>query len=326
MRIWQILGALVVLVTGCAPAPGPPPPSELQLDSGAPGQAAEALELASWREILAAEGAVPENQQVGTLALELIELLRSPNPEIRDDIATTLLDNWILRQKTLTGGDLRALLGPLSSALEGGEAASGEATNGEATREEPAHGRSFSALALSMVVRRDTELGFLSPEEISSLVVASGRYAASESDLRGRVEGEGWVHAAAHTADLLAALASHPAVGEEQAKVLLTAVSDLCVRRHGFILHHGEDARLAEPVLRLVKRGFVGTELFESWIDTLLAPLMERGQGGFDAPLYAAQRNARNLLFTLHTRLALVESPSPEQESALAILTAALRG
>lgn len=306
--------ALAILLPGCAPSPEPSPSSVRPLEVGA--SAAEALELASWREILAAEGVVPEDQQVGVLALELLELLRSPDPEVRDGIATTLLDSWILRQKNLTGGDLQALVEPLSSALEGGDGAF----------EEPAHGRSFSALALAMVVRRDAELGFLSHQEINYLVVASARYAASESDFRGHVEGEGWVHAAAHTADFLAALASHPAVGQEQAETLLTAVSDLCVRRHGFILHHGEDARLAEPVLRLVARGFVGDPVFEAWIDTLLAPLMERGQGGFDAPLYAAQRNARNLLFTLHTRLALVESPSPEQDKALAILTATLRG
>ncbi len=79
-------------------------------------------------------------------------------------------------------------------------------------------------------------------------------------------------------------------------------------------------------MLRLVERGLVSEPLLESWLEGIAAPFRERGGGEFDVSLYAAQRNARNLLFTLHTRLSVMESLSPAQEAALATLTQALRG
>jgi hypothetical protein len=48
-----------------------------------------------------------------------------------------------------------------------------------------------------------------------------------------------------------------------------------------------------------------------AWFAALKAPLALRGGATFDAGLFAAQRNVRNLLFTLFVHEATAASPSP---------------
>jgi hypothetical protein len=267
--------------------------------------------MAFWRDVRAHDDVPPEGADVAALAHELVGYLASPDPDVRDGLATDVLERWIRKDARLDAATLRALTVELYGGLHRGIGARGD---------DGVFGRSFSALVLSMVAARDLATPYLTDAELGDMVTNAAWYAAHENDLRGHVDGRGWAHAAAHTADWLKFLARHPQLGGERAQAVLTAVLSLTVRRHGEILHYGEDGRLAQPVLELLRAEHVDGAAFSTWLELLAAPLFEAPGKDFDAALFAAQRNSRNLIFTLFVALSMETSPNPTQTAALASL------
>jgi hypothetical protein len=294
--------SLVVLSGACAHAP-------------APAQEASPR-LAFWRDIQA-RNTVPAGADLSALAHELVGMLRSPDPVVRDELATTVLDSWIHRDARLGPEVLRPLIASLGDGLRTGIGA---------RNDDRVFGRSFSALTLSMIAARDVATPFLSDDELTAMAASAAWYAASEVDLRGYVDGRGWAHAAAHTADWLYQISAHPSLGPARAATVLTAVLSLTVRRHGEIFHYGEDSRLAQPVLQLLRQSHIDGPVFSAWLAQLAAPLGTRVTRVFDRALFAAQRNARNLIFTLFVALSVEAPPNPAQAAALAQLRTTIIG
>src|SRR5882724_4629093 len=56
---------------------------------------------AFWLTISQNHYVVPQNQSAAALAQELSQLLGSPNPELRDDLAYSILARWIARTNIL---------------------------------------------------------------------------------------------------------------------------------------------------------------------------------------------------------------------------------
>src|SRR5579864_7281282 len=55
-----------------------------------------------WRSIAKQQYAVPEHESADTLAHELSSLLESPDPELRDELAYSILSTWISRRSVLS--------------------------------------------------------------------------------------------------------------------------------------------------------------------------------------------------------------------------------
>jgi Protein of unknown function (DUF2785) len=123
----------------------------------------------------------------------------------------------------------------------------------------------------------------------------------------------GWAHAAAHTADLLARLAQLPSFTDADRAVILDAVAAFVVRPHGQILAYGEDGRLAVAVVSAAKAG-LAPAVIDAWLAALKAPLAEQLTQAFDPGLFAAQRNVRNLLFTLYVHGSTATDPTPGEK------------
>src|SRR5262249_1754484 len=136
----------------------------------------------------------PADTAASQLAPELIANLASPDPELRDDLSETILTSWIYRKKLLGPEDLRPIVTTLRENLRQGIGA----TDGDGVLL-----RSFSALTLSIVVARDNEAPFLTEAEHAALLESALDYFHDERDLRGYDPVQGWMHSAAHTADLL---------------------------------------------------------------------------------------------------------------------------
>ena len=304
----RLLLLAALLIAACA-TPARPVPTTQPVPVVAPVDE----RLAYWRDIRAHDDAPPAGADVAALARELVGLLDSTDPEVRDGLATDVLERWIRRDARLDPAQLRELTPLLYRRLFAGLGA---------READSVFGRSFSALVLSMVAARDVATPFLSDAELTEMVAAAGRYAEAEQDLRGYVPGRGWAHAGAHTADWLKWIARHPQLGPDRARTVLDAVLALTVRRHGTILAYGEDGRLAQPVLELLRLGHLDAAGFAAWMPRLAAPLFEDGGKKFDPALFAAQRNSRNLLFTLFVALSMEKAPSPAQSAALAALHA----
>ena len=303
------------MVVSCAAAGGDPVAAPVTTAAPSPAELT-AERRAFWQDVRARGDAPPKGADVAALSLELIGYLGSTDPDVRDRMAYEVLASWIQRDGLMPRSAQRRIAEVLMERL--GDrigAASGDSV----------YGRSFSALVLAAIAAHEIATPAMSDAELTAMVQAARAYASKERDLRGHVEGRGWAHAAAHTADWLKFLSRNPRLGRERGQLVLEAVLDLTVRRHGHILSHGEDGRLAQPVMDLLRRDHIDAAAFSTWLERLLAPLHEKGDGSFDAGQYAAQRNARNLAFTLFVALSLEDARNPAQTASLAALTSALR-
>src|SRR5215470_9675135 len=103
-----------------------------------------------WRGIAKHHYEVPTGESATLLAAELSAMLASPDPELRDDLAYSILTHWIYRGN-LGADDLHKLADEWIANLKDGLGESG--TNSVLKR-------SFSALCLSSIAERDLKAPF----------------------------------------------------------------------------------------------------------------------------------------------------------------------
>lgn len=163
--------------------------------AGPHGDPAHDREL--WRAIEKNRFAVPDGQPVFPLLQELSGNLGSTDPELRDDLAYSIIDNWV-RHQALSAAELNSLADEWRANLRAEIGESGTDT---------VFKRSFSALCLASLLRRELSTPFLGPQRFQAVLADALEYLRQERDLRGFDPTKGWIHATAHTADLLANLA-----------------------------------------------------------------------------------------------------------------------
>jgi hypothetical protein len=299
LRAMRILALLLIAACHATPAATTPCPAAPSSAAAIPGEDAA---LVKWKAIAAtADKAPPKGTSAASLVPELVDYLGSTDPIRRDSIAYEVLAAW-LAKGVLVDADVHALTATLSATLDGPL----DAPNS-------VFGRSFSALVLGEVVRRDRKTPVLTDGERRALLASALTYAQRETDLRGHTGAMGWAHAAAHTADLLARLAQLPSFADADRAVVLDAVAAFVVRRHGEIFAYGEDGRLAVAVVSAAKAG-LAADAIDRWLAALKAPLVEANTPVFNPGLFAAQRNVRNLLFTLFVHGSTTADPTPGEK------------
>lgn len=309
------LALLVAAIAACGPSrPQPANPAPASARAGSAVAEQPAYDVARWRAIKERKGAVDGDARA--LIPELVSLLGSTDPAIRDGLGYEVAVMWIAPDGPLGAEGVRALAARLRAELRVGLPATGES---DATFK-----RSFAALVLSAIAWRDTKSPVLSDAELAALLDDAVWYAAHEVDLRGHTGAKGWCHAAAHTGDLLEFLARNPRIRGDDAARILDAIAELVDRRHGYIMHHGEELRLSAPVIELLQRDAITTEQFAGWLQIIAAPINVQSKQ-FEPKLYAAQRNATSLLMALLTRFAMIPDPPPSIAAANRALVALLR-
>ncbi|MEZ4362847.1 MAG: DUF2785 domain-containing protein [Kofleriaceae bacterium] len=243
-----------------------------------------------------------------------IATLGAIDPEVRDGIGYELFARWLTKEPTLDVAAIDALRARLVAQL--GPIPAGE--------EDSVLRRSFSALVLSVVAAHELQAKRWSAAELDAQVAAAASYAAHEVDLRGYLGERGWAHAAAHTADWIKMLGRHPSLKPAQAQRLLDAVADVIVRRHGYLLHHGEEDRLVAALRSLIDRGALTDAMLDAFLAKLIKPIDAGWPTPFDPALFAAQRNARAVLYALFTSLSFAQGAAPA--AALARVRVSLGG
>ncbi len=287
--------------------------------AGEPTAPASPRDLAFWRAIAAADGAVPEGTSAPDLVEELSAYLASPDPELRDRLAYSISALWIQRG-LLDPETQRRLVARLCRQLSTGLGESGD---------DGIFLRSFSALSLSLLARRDLAAPFLGAEGHQALLGAALSYFAGERDLRAYGGEKGWIHATAHTADLLKFLGRSPHLRPEDATRIFAAI-EAKLDAAGFALGQGfswgESEQLADAAAPLVLRDMLdpkeldsslarsATAAREVWKDS---PLVDPGR-------YAALRNRQAFLSRLHFQLSLAANPSPAAQEARSRVLATL--
>jgi uncharacterized protein DUF2785 len=209
-----------------------------------------------WRQIAKNHYAIPPGQDAFPLARELSGYLGSPDPELRDDLAYSMLAVWIIRQKKFSPEELVTLLEEWQSNLQAGIGETGT---------DSIFKRSFSALCLSALTERDLKDSFLGEGRFRALLNAALTYLGDERDLRGFDVKKGWIHATAHTADLLAALAENKLFTKQDQERVLKAITQRLASASE-IFNYGEQDRLANVAAVIASREDFDSGGWNSWV------------------------------------------------------------
>jgi hypothetical protein len=181
------------------------------------------------------------------LALELLDCLASPDPQLRDELAFDALSRW-LRAKLIAPATLQTMRTTLMSQLRpaGADAAGFR--------------QPFAALALAEVARVDRLQPFLSPGRAGRARRRRRRLPERGARLsRLRCQGR-LAHGVAHGADLLLQLGLNPALDAGQLKAILAAIAPQVAPpgEHFYVYGEGERADgagvLHRPAQRLFRR------------------------------------------------------------------------
>ena len=268
---------------------------------------------AFWQSLIEHEYAIPADQSLPDLTRELTGLLGSPGPESRDEVAYSILAAWIDQKRTIEPAGLR----PLMATLLGNLTADIGGAGTDAVLK-----RSFSALVLSVVAARDNAAPFLTEADDRDLVDRTLAYFGVERDVRGYDEEKGWIHSAAHTADLLKFLGRNRYLRPADHVRVLDAVSSK-LRGAPVVFTHGEDQRLARAILSLVAMTDFKAAEFGAWVERTAPARLTRARP--TAADLRARQNITNLFAKLEVLLTLQDSPPEEVVSARDSLRRALK-
>lgn len=280
-----------------------------------PGPEAQSSHPAAfWEGIIAADFALPEGASAGALLDELAALHRSPDPHWRDDIGYGIAARWLYSDLVDEAAKRRALRRWLA------------ALNEPTTGTDGTIGRSFAALNLASLVSGDNQHPWLSADEVGQLVDAALQYLANEHDLRGYEEPIGWIHASAHTADLLKFLSRSRHLPIPAQSRILDAIAAKQAATGTTIFSFGEDERFARVVVALIRRADHSPVAYESFLRKLQTITRYEPGTRLDLARFAAAHNAERLMVMLHALLTLTPQPQPNEQAASRLLVSILRG
>ena len=226
-------------------------------------------ELKARLQAIAANGyGVPQNVDYWQTSVEMLAHLGAIDPELRDDLIYTTCVKWA-GADLYTPDQYRAIL---NTALDQEHAFFGL---GERDTDS-VFTRSFSMLLAVLPIYKHRLTPFLTPHEIRAALDRTLDAFTHEVDLRGYVEVKGWVHAVAHTADLLDEFAQCEEIDRDGLLRILEAIkAKLLATDVVFIAE--EDERLAYAVLSLFGRGVLLERDLEPWIKAF-APIERVGE------------------------------------------------
>jgi hypothetical protein len=268
---------------------------------------------------LADDCTVPAGDSPAGLVTEAVSMLGSRDPQWRDDVGYGVVAACVYKKRLLTPPERRTLIATLSGNLRFGLGEIGRDT---------VLVRSFSALDLSLLAALELQDPVLDEPGYRRLLDDALAYLHEERDLRGLEPGVGWIHATAHTADLLRFLARDARFAAADQGRLLDAAWTRMTAAGMPVWTHAEEERLAAALMSVVRRpDFVATA-FDNWLArfaSLEKRVWERAPP--DAAILDASQNARNLLRSLFV-LASMPQPEPTtgQEAARRQMLVTLQG
>jgi hypothetical protein len=217
------------------------------------------LDKTTMLELRADEFGIDDPQKRQRFAIELLECLGDPDPDLRDKVAYEGLAT-LLRGKRLETDTIRSLRTRLIAMMTGPE------------EDRAGFRRPFAALVLSEVARYDRVDPLFTDPERDELVQAAATYLRSVDDYRGFDEAQGWRHGVAHAADILMQLALNPALDREQLTRIRDAVASQIVPGDAHYYVYGEPERLARPILFVAMRGVFSDEEWAGWFEGIASP------------------------------------------------------
>ena len=257
-----------------------------------------------WISIAKNDYKTPEDHTLEELTKTLFGYLSSADPELRDDIAYIVYANF-LKREMYSKEDVQAHVKELTSNLEKGI--------GE-TDPDSVFLRSFSVLLLAEIVYNDNKKPLLGKDQVHFILEKALQYLNAEKDPRGYVPVKGWVHALAHTADLMQELGKNRFSEKDELEKLLQGIANKLVHSTNWVYIHGEDERLANAVMAMFQRDVVATDFLTDWLKSMTEPNKSWKGAYTDENQVKAFHNTRNFLRSLSDTLRKSEDMPQKQE------------
>src|SRR5215216_1479836 len=261
-----------------------------------------------WNSIASSDYQIPSGHTLENLTGILFDSLGSTDPELRDEISYIVYANW-LKREMYSRESVESHVNKLLSNLEEGI--------GE-TESDTVFLRTFSILLLAEIVHSDNKKPLLNREQLKSILKKGLWYLEAEKDPRGHVPVKGWAHALAHTVDLMLVLARNRSVGTADLWSMLATISSKIVHATAYVYIHGEDERLANAVIEILRRDLVSLNQLEAWTKSFTRPDGKDWKGAYvDEERNRAFQNTRNFWRSIY--LALVAEPEefPDRDGLL---------
>lgn len=238
---------------------------------------------------------MPAGPSPADLVDELLGALCSPDPVLRDEQAYPVLASWIVA-------------GNLDDEL----IALGDRTLGLFSRRE-IQARTFAALVLAALIHRDTAAGTLDTSTVLRWRDGFADWWLAETDLRGWDDQLGWLHAAAHGADVVGELGRSPRLDGDQLAGLLGLACSRLLAPTTQVFAHQEDDRIALAVATVLARQELPTAAATGWLGPVRGYLEAARPGPVPAPAANTMRTLRSLYLMIDRGF----RPDPDQPDRL---------
>jgi hypothetical protein len=234
--------------------------------------------------------AISTDYKTTDLIFEMLNHIGNPDPILRDELINSILSQWIINHQ-ITENDLKKVLDTVINDDHLFYKIGESNTNSVFTR-------SFSVLIVALVVYSHRKQNLFNEEEIINISKKVTSYFLQETDLRGYVEGNGWAHSVAHTADAIDELAMCNEIGYKELLYFLEIIQiKVCVGNYVYI--NKEDERLVTAVISILNRNLISSEEVCRWIKSYS---QIKGSGNYMNDYYM-RINVKNFLRSFYFRI-----------------------
>ncbi len=248
-------------------------------------------------------------ETVSDLISVMLEHIGSPDAELRDELIYSAFADWIYTQRLISPDNSHSILSCVLDERHMFYHIGEERNDGVFTR-------SFSVLLLPLLLIVHRDQPYLSPDEINEIKTKLLQFLFLEKDKRGFVEGKGWAHAVAHSADALDELALCDEIGKQDLIEILAGIRPVICDPY-IVYAYGEEERLCTAVLSILKRGLLSIEEVNKWIESFSELVL----GEVRIPGKIIMRtNVRNFLQSLYFRLLWKEQLDPYKTALESVL------
>lgn len=232
---------------------------------------------------------VPKSYKPFGLALEMMNCLGDTDGELRDKLAFSVLQNWIVND-ILTTEEIHKIL---NISLD-----EKHLLFGLGRTDDTLFLRTFSVLIVAEAVYKHRSKNYLSKNEISSILDKVIKFYDEDKDVRSYIQGKGWADGVSHGADALDELARCEEIGYKDLKRILDSIQKkINIGYYGYI--HEEDERIVTAVSAVLDRKLIPESEMIEWIKSF-EKIIKIGQYPYDLVIHV---NAKNFLRSLYFRL-----------------------
>ena len=197
------------------------------------------------------------------MSREMMNHIGDVDPVLRDELIYEIFCVWVYERQVLNPEELKELL---ESALDSNHLF----YRIEEQNKDDVFTRTFSALLITLILAVNNKNCFLSDEKFDVTKNKLIDYMNGEKDVRGYVEGPGWAHSAAHTADGLDELAVNERTDKEDLIKILEAIQRKVLVGY-YVYVDEESERMLNAVENAFNRKLLSEDVIINWFNQFIS-------------------------------------------------------